>query len=68
MKALKLFFLLYHSNELSSINMLHGCKLRSQSLTSEQPPVSVYSVSSVGTDNILLWICEVYYITEMGYN
>jgi hypothetical protein len=50
----------YHSNVLSSVNMLQERKLCSRRCTSEMF-LFVYRVYNVSIDNILIWICEVYY-------
>jgi hypothetical protein len=40
--------------------MLLECVLCSGSQAREQPLVSVYHLYSFNSDNILMWICEVY--------
>jgi hypothetical protein len=50
----------YCSNELSSVNMLPVRKFCSGSRTSEKSSVLVYRVNSVRTDDILMWVCEMY--------
>jgi hypothetical protein len=54
----------YHSNELLSINTLDERNLCSRSQTIEQHFVSVYRVYSVSIDNILMWVCEVWYTLQ----
>jgi hypothetical protein len=44
---------------MSSVNTVHEYKLRSNSGTRNHSFVSVYHVSSVSNDNILMWIFEV---------
>jgi hypothetical protein len=51
----------YDNNELSSINTLDERKLCSRSRKSEQYFVSVYRVYFVSINNILMWMCDVWY-------
>jgi hypothetical protein len=48
----------YDSNELLSINMLHGQELCGRAQMSEHTPISENHVYSVNIDNSLIWICK----------
>jgi hypothetical protein len=55
----------YYDNELSNINALQLCY---RSRMTKQSFVSVYCLYALSINNILMWVCEVYYVKEMVYD